>query len=163
MRIAKNKTKLIGDFEYVVTPLPAGQANDVLRRLLAVVGGGLEKLGPGADAAAAIGGMIRSLDQHDQDHIIRWLAGSTQVRRGPQTVPLASCFDEHFAGEIGEEIDWLVFALEVNFGRFFQRLKVAASGAGLQAKIASALNSRLTSTGTSTGSPSAEGTQTASS
>jgi len=41
---------------------------------------------------------------------------------------LKDIFDAHFAGEYEELIGWLKFAIEVNFGSFFQK-----AGAKMQA------------------------------
>jgi hypothetical protein len=157
MRIAKTRSKQIGEYEYVVVPLPAGEGNEVFRRLLRLLGGGLEKLG-GSDVSAALGGLFQALTAEDQQYVVATLCKQTQVKQASRVMPLSDCFGEHFAGCMDEQLEWIFFSLEVNFGSVIKKAKAAASGDGAAAKIASLLRSQTASGGQPTGSPRADDT-----
>ncbi len=151
----EKQTKAIGEFSYEVTPLGAKDGNRVLMKIAKTVGpmfllaaGG----GGGVDGIAKSVEAIKDMSEADFEWVIDKLASHTGVVYPDGRVPrLAQIFDGHFAGLYAEEIEWLEFAIDVNFAPFFR---------GLKAKIAARAGttptpSNSTSPGTSTGASSA--------
>ena len=155
----EKQDKQIGDCTYTVTMLPAKLGNRVLLKLMksvapvfAVASGGVAAL-----AAGGIGPAIQSLSEDDFDWIAQQLAEKTEVNMGGDQSPtLARVFDLHFAGKYMEELEWLEFAIEVNYGPFFRELKRRAAEAKAKADAAkrsglTPMPSSSTSLSTSTG------------
>jgi hypothetical protein len=124
MRTAQEKT--IKGNTYRVKQLGAKEGRRVLARLLQILGGGVAGL---AEAFAGDGGKVSAFkgvqaiaDQmtpEQMDFFCDTFAKLTQVTLQDGKTPLLSdVFDEHFAGNYWEMTEWLLFALEVNFGNF---------------------------------------------
>jgi hypothetical protein len=98
----------------------------MLVRLGKAVGPALGALGDihKDDVGPALAKLTESLSEDDLVAICDPLAQNTFVRTGPSQTPiLAKIFDDHFAGKYDLMAKWLVFALEVNFGSFFDGLR----------------------------------------
>jgi len=78
---------------------------------------------------------LAALSPSDFDWIVVTMKASTKfdlvdtVGGGTvRTVDLAPLFDEHFAGRYGQMLEWLKFALEVNFGPLADAVRSVLSG-----------------------------------
>lgn len=124
MRELQTVRRSCGALEYEVTPLPAGKALQVLRRLGKVAGPALGKLGSldtkSIDLAAigdALEQLFSGLSDEDVAFINRTFAEQTTVcLEGGNQLPLSKAFDLHFQGHLDEWFEWVRLSLEVNFG-----------------------------------------------
>lgn len=125
----KTEAKTIGAYTYKVTALNALDGRKVFVRLVKMVGPGLSAYKASPDMASALtqgmGALISALSEEDVEHLCNKLSASTEVsggdygeKRRPQ---LDGVFLTHFAANYFEMIEWLIFALEVNFGSFFEK------------------------------------------
>lgn len=135
----ETKDKTIGGVLYRVSQLGALTGRGVLVRLVKLVGGGLvgalvsgglKGLDRGA-LATSLGKVVDGFSEEDLAYFCDLFSPLTQVitrdKAGKQLNQLlANTFDLHFAGKYREMGQWLLFALEVNFGSVFQGLAVAA-------------------------------------
>ena len=164
----------IGAHTYRVTHLPSKKGRSMLVRLVKMAGpglgsfvGGVGRASGGAsntETALALGvgealhDISARLDEHELAAVMDELALYTVVVQSAEVeLRLSDIFDDHFAGRYDEMLAWARFCLEVNFRSFF----AGSSGNGPLVrlwKVLSALQSPLTSTGTSTGSRPASGT-----
>lgn len=167
----------IGGVRYKVTQLGAKTGESFLYvRLPRLLGPGLGEfitgLGRASDVESAIanglGDAIRDLAQrvNDQDYaaIRDEFAKLTVVALDAEReMPLSKIYDDHFAGRYQDVAAWLGFCLEVNYRGFFDALLGSGKSGRLAALWAkwSASQSPSTSTGSSTGSPAAQGTAAA--
>lgn len=136
----EKQTKQIGECSYEVTPFGAKIGNRVLLKVIksiapiyfvAAAAGGLKAIGTEGVASALAG-----VDEDEFEWIVEKFASSTDVIFADGRRPtLHSVYDMHFAGRYLEELDWLEFVIEVNFGPFFQELKRKAAA---KAKLANA-------------------------
>jgi hypothetical protein len=109
------KTKTIGAHTYEVRQLGGLEARKMLVRLAKMLGGVF-----GGDIAAG----IASLSEEDSEYLFNTMSQHTCVRVSKDQAPeLYRIFDEHFSGRTFEMMQWLVFALEVNFPDFLERLR----------------------------------------
>lgn len=135
MRELQSQTRRCGEYEYEVTPLPAGKALQVLRRLGKSAAPALAKLGE-TDAKSvdlgklgeALEELLASLTDDDVAFVNRALAEQTLIVDGDARPPLAKQFDEHFRGELGAWAEWLKFSLEVNYGPLVRVLGASVGG-----------------------------------
>lgn len=135
-------------FNYSVTQLPAMRGLKMLARLTRTVGPALAKLadieGGEIGVAAlgdAVGALCEKLTDAEIDGITReLLAGSTVDEQ-----PLLSQFDNHFAGKPELALQVLAFAIEVNFGGFFDVARGALASRKVPEKKASPAASGSTS------------------
>jgi hypothetical protein len=146
VRVAQSKTKTIGEYEYIVTPLPSEESTEVLRRLSGVLGNGVSKLAGDSDGIAAIGGLFSSITKEDKDYLLSVFVKQTWVKQGDRKLPLESCFNEHFRGFMDEQMQWVTFCMELNFTSFFLWLRGLLSASGLASKMPFVSNSRKAST-----------------
>jgi len=143
----KSESKQIGKHRYTVTQLDAVRGSKAALRLAKVVGPALSAYS-GEDAESkAISALLSNLEEKDFDYLRETLSSATTVaggKYGEREPALDDVFAVHFAGNYGEMIGWLAFAVKVNFASFF-------SGVG---ELLSALGSASPSTTTqgSTGS-----------
>ena len=117
------ESKRIGDSEYKVTQLDAIKGRRVLARLTRVAAPVLGKISADkptniADILSALGSSL----EDDVDFFCDSLAPSTEVSEtGSNKSPrLSDVFALHFAGRYSEMLQWLQFAIEVNFADFFR-------------------------------------------
>ncbi len=136
-------TRTIDGFSYDVTQLPGMRGVRFLARLGRIVGpslgglitslqgGGLA----GADLSAvavSVGRLFIDLTENELEAICRELLGSATYR-DPVTqkiVPVMDDFDLHFQGRAASVLKLLAFALEVNYGNFFDALRGAVTAQG---------------------------------
>lgn len=128
----ETQTRQIGEFSYEVTMLGAKLSDRVLLKiarsvapmfLLAASSGSLKSLDMSSAADA-----IRDLKEEEFEWVRDQLAASTDVVMADGKKPsLKNIYDLHFAGRVGERLEWFEFAIEVNFGPFFQGLKQKAA------------------------------------
>jgi hypothetical protein len=115
----KVQDQVIGDTTYRVTQLGATTGSKVMFRLIrafASIAAGLQT------------GQLsfESMTPEDFDWLVTTMQPTTKVQvvdvaagnGSSKFVDLSFMFDDHFAGKYFEMVDWLKFALEVNFGPF---------------------------------------------
>lgn len=137
-QVIRTEERRLGTTNYKVTQLGASAGMQLLVRLTKVLGpsvGELTKTGGAANildargdaVAGAIAELAKNLTYEDLAHTCDVLGEFTEVGlEGGKWIRLNRDNRElHFAGNYGELMRWLVFALEVNFGSFF-----GASGLG---------------------------------
>lgn len=117
----------IAAWVYSVRPLPAGPGLALLARLARMLGPGVAGLlegGGGAAIGRALSQLLERVAPEEVVEIARQLAATTEVSQpgGRAPASLAEVFDVHFAGDYLALVDWLRFALEVNFGPFVAAL-----------------------------------------
>jgi hypothetical protein len=146
----EKQSRSIDGVTYTVTQLP-GRAS--LRTLARVA----RMFGPVANIAGglvpAIVDTLRKLDLDDVVILAEELADGATVRASVVTrdrshVDLPLDLDEHFAGKVGPMLEWIAFALEVNFAPFFADLaRTMGEGAKSIKAAASAFRSTSESAG----------------
>jgi hypothetical protein len=127
----ETKERAIGTRGYVyhVTQFGAREGGRVLVRLLKLVGGAAGEAVQSEDDIdmGTIGKMIanlaESVSEADFDMLVDTFMKTTHVSGGDYRAPMPlaaeGVFDLHFAGAYAELGQWLLFAIEVNFGSFF--------------------------------------------
>lgn len=122
--------KVINGRNYRITPLGASKGLGILTLLTKHIARGLESVPSLAalaeHAGTALADVASNLDEAHVDRLCKTLAESAQVEPTPGSenlVPLASCYENHFAGNYGELVAFVAFALEVNFGSFLDLIK----------------------------------------
>ena len=140
MRELQTQTKRCGDFELEVTPLPAGKALQVARRLGRAVGPALTKLGALDAKNVSLEGLGEALQQlfdgltdDDVAFVNKTLAECTTIVDGDARAPLSRQFDVHFQGALDAWWEWMKFSLEVNFNPLVKGL---GASVGVRAKAA---------------------------
>lgn len=141
----ETKKKKIGDREYTyhVTQFGAREGGRVLVRLLKMVGGAVGEAVKGeaehfdmTTVGKMIGNLADTVSEEDFDYLCDTFAKASEVSGGEYREPVLlttdGVFDLHFAGAYVELGQWLLFAVEVNFGSFLgegfvEKLKAAAS------------------------------------
>jgi hypothetical protein len=121
------KTKEIGKYMYIVSPLDAVEASRMLTRIAKIVAPALEtiespdlnKMNMGKLVAL----ILKGVEEKDVDYLRDKFAGMTQVRLERGDVGLKQVLSHHFAGDMGGMLEWMKFSLEVNFGDFFTGLR----------------------------------------
>lgn len=79
----------------------------------------------------AVEALVDRLDEPKITEIIDTLAGVTECNDGGDKWPqLSGVFDIHFAGKMSSLFKWLAFALEVQFGDFFDAFGSLAQKVG---------------------------------
>jgi hypothetical protein len=110
----KSQSRSIGGKQYTVRQMGAKQGSRMLVRLMRVVANGLDG---GKVSLAAIA------DGLDDDMFIKLvdeLAPTTEVDLGDgRVLTFDKVLDLQFAGQYQDMLEWLVFALEVNYSDFF--------------------------------------------
>lgn len=114
-------TKTIGETSYAVSQLGALQGREALRRLAAIAGPAIE-----GGETVFFGKLVASIQKDDLEYFCNLFAKSTIL---DGKVPLASTFDVHFAGNYGDMLEWLIFAMEVNFKSFLDGVLKRMAGA----------------------------------
>jgi hypothetical protein len=119
--VREEKTKKIGDHEYLVRQLPAMKAQRLFVRLSKLVGPALAELTSGGKeglkpAAMAI---LTQLNEADVEDITKQMIEMSEV----DNKPMKLTFDVHFRGKHADLWQWLLFALEVQFEDFFGVLR----------------------------------------
>lgn len=116
-----NKTKQIGGHGYEVTQLGAIEGRRVFARLAQVMGGMVGALAAGGkpNPVDAFRSFAESMTPEVMDFFCDTFSKVTQVHRPDGKVLfLKDVFDDHFADNYGELVEWLAFCLEVNFASF---------------------------------------------
>ena len=142
MRETKQKQIGTRGHTYHVTQFGARHGGRVLVRLLKMIGGAAgEAMKGDADGfdMRTVGGMVSNLaetvNEDDFDYLCDTFAKTTSIELDGKVVSLTTegLFDLHFAGAYIELGQWLLFAVEVNFGGFLgeggivQRAKAVAT------------------------------------
>lgn len=153
----EKQTRTIGEFTYEVTQFGAKIGNRVLLKVVksiapifmaAAAAGQLKSLDVDGIAAA-----IAGISEDEFEWLVEAFAGATDVQVGDTAPSLKRVYDLHFAGKYSDELAWLAFAIEVNYGPFFQDMKRKAADRLAKSEVAKA-PSPSTSPITSTGAPS---------
>lgn len=116
-----NKTKTIGSNGYEVTQLGAIEGRRVFARLAQIMGGMVGALAAGGkpNPVEAFKSFAEAMEPEVMDFFCDTFAKFTQVHRPDGKVLfLKDVFDDHFADNYGEMVEWLTFCLEVNFASF---------------------------------------------
>jgi hypothetical protein len=145
-----SQTKEIGGYFYTVAMLDPLSAEDLLVTVVNVIG---PSLGAVAGAMAgsdgedvldrslppvaieqAITGFCQRVTQKQMREVIALLTPVTTIagaEYGDKTPALNQIFSEHFRGRLGKLNEWLVFAVKVQLGDFFDSAALGISD-GLQ-------------------------------
>lgn len=119
----ESQTKKIGEFTFEVLPLGAKMADKVLLKIAKSVGP-LFLLVAGGGGIEGAADAVRGLSDDDFEFVRDALAGSTNVHLEAGKSPrLRDVYDVLLQGMTSERLEWLEFALEVNFGGFFRDWK----------------------------------------
>lgn len=114
---------------YSVTQLPAFRGLKMLARLTRTVGPALAKLADaeqgGEIGVAALGDAVGALCEKLNDAEIEGITRELLAGATVDEQPLLSQFDMHFAGKPELALQVLAFAVEVNFGGFFDAARNA--------------------------------------
>lgn len=128
----------IGDYRYRVTQLGVTQGLEVMAELAKMLLPGMGGMASGglgkilqADTgsqqfAMAATKLAQAIDSAKVQKVVKVLAKTTAVFGegfGDAGAPLDIHLEDHFAGRYGELVGWMKFALEVNYGNFFEGLK----------------------------------------
>ena len=120
------QSKVIGGVRYDVTPLAAGSALKLAARVARVIAPVIADVSSMAEVKGALGSalsdLLESLDDATVEYLYTTMAPSTIVVTAGARLPLDKCFDEHFRGRVMECLEWLKFALEVNYRPLVERL-----------------------------------------
>ncbi len=157
-----SQTKEIGGHRYTVSMLDPLVAEDLLVTVVNVIGpslgavagaiagdsgnGGPEtdaldrKIPPGA-IESAIGSFCLGVTRAQMREVIAMLTPVTTVEIGGKTPALDQIFAVHFRGRLGKMNEWLMFAIKVQLGDFFDSAAPGISE-GLQLVRAAASNSQ---------------------
>jgi hypothetical protein len=118
--VREEKSKKIGNHEYVVRQLPATKAQRLFVRLTKLAGPAIAEITSGGKAgiktAAAL--IFGQLNESDVEDITKQMAAMSEV----DNKPLDKVFEVHFTGKHSELWQWLLFALEVQYQDFFDVL-----------------------------------------
>lgn len=127
----KSETKQIGDrgYSYTVEQFGARQGGRVLIRLAKMLGkpiGDAVSAGNELDVQTIgrlLAGLSASVNEADYDYLCDVFLAKTHVSGGDygaRIVPLSTggMFDLHFGGAYAELGEWILFAVEVNYGSF---------------------------------------------
>jgi len=112
------KSKEIGGDNYTVTPMTAVKGRRVFARLFKVIGPVLGKLSEGVNVGDLLGAAAAHVSEDDVDYFCEAFAPGTTVNGAE----LQKVFAVHFMGKYAEMVEWIAFAVEVNFGDFFSAL-----------------------------------------
>lgn len=127
------RRKQIGDTLIEVRKLGAKEGLRTLARLTRILGSAAERLQGGELLAAAVEAVQR-LDLADVDAIVESLERCSSevsvLQPSGKTITTALDVDRHFAGKMGPMLEWIAFAVEVNFGDFFADLRPGVAGSG---------------------------------
>ena len=120
----KTEKKTLGERTYIVTQMGGVQGRKVLMRFLQVAGGALGALtgkGGKAQMQEGIKSLVEGLSEENTEYFFNAFTEGTQVQLdATHTVLLSNpgMFDDLFAGNYVEMMEWLVFSFQVNFGHF---------------------------------------------
>lgn len=147
----------IGEFGYRVTQFGAKQGLCVLTRLMRLGGPAMRAGAEMNSDSAALGALLGALEPGEVLSLAEEFAGKTQLVRmltsqagqTPIATPLGPDFDSHFADRYDELVEYLAFAIMVNFEKSLGRGK--ALGARLKDMLTPS-GSPTTSTGSGSAS-----------
>ncbi len=149
----EKQSKVVGEFEYTVTQLGAKMADRVLLKIMKSVAPVFLVMGAARNGGKIdVAGALAALSEEDFEWVRDRLAESTDVQLDKGAPRLLQIYDAHFRGKTMERVEWLEFAIEVNYGPFFRELKeraavALASDAGGATKTPSSSTSPSTSAG----------------
>lgn len=118
----------IDGYTYRVSPLGAIQGQKLLAKILKClvpIFASTQGVAPEARARAIVGALTEHLSPELLEEATQIMAESTLLSTGEKKEAggrLSKVYDEHFAGRYLEAGEWLKFALEVNYARFFSDL-----------------------------------------
>lgn len=159
----ETRERQIGEVTFRVTQFGARQGLSVLTRLMRLLGPGLQAAASGDDGQA-IASLLGSIEPGELVSLADDFASKTSLKRvaqtaaGPKLVDcgsLATQFDDVFADRYDDLIEFLVFAIVVNFEKSLKRGKEQL---GPRLKELAASLSPTTSTGAGSESSLAGGT-----
>lgn len=136
MEMREPDVRDIEGLTYEVRALPTTQGLRLMTRLAKVLGDGVGAI---VEGGPAIGRAIPALLERIPDDLLTetcvLLGARTTVVMSPQSKPTLSgeFFEQHFAGRYHLLVQWLQFALEVNFGPLAEWLQRAADKAAAAA------------------------------
>lgn len=133
----KQQTKTIDGMTFTVQQLPAMRAQRLKPRIVSILAGPAAKIGTvlgGARRledldlgalAGAFDALAGKLSPDEYEAVTRELLETTLVQQGPNLIPLLPVFDDIMAGRTLTVDKLLLFAVEVNYGDFFDALRGA--------------------------------------
>ena len=144
--MAQVQQKIIDGYSFQISPLPAFAALEQFTTLTGLVGPSvMSLLGKDEALAAALAASLRSVKGADVSALIRALLAPCLVTVNGITTPVLPVFDTEFQGKLLTVFKLTAFAIEVNYGDFFEAAKGALGplGVKMKAKIASASSSPI--------------------
>jgi hypothetical protein len=114
----KEKEAIINGIKFKVTQLGFADGMELLTTLGRIIGPALSDASKTQNAAAMIGDILGRLSFVEITNITDKLARTTRIEREPSRWPLLEP-EVDLAGNYDLTLQWLKFALEVNFGDFF--------------------------------------------
>lgn len=151
--MARDRQKtIINGYRYEMTMLGATASYRLFHRLLKMFGpsvgafmeatsGGLDSVDISSDVVVrGIRTLTSSISEEDFDYLVAQMREETFVSVDnvhlEKTIPLRTCFELHFSGEIGSLFQWLYWSLKVQYGTFtdaFANFKSLSGGEDTQA------------------------------
>ena len=113
------KTKSIGASDYTVEPHGAIKGRALLLRLVKIVGPSLTAVSQDS-IPDAIKSLLGGLSEEDLTFLCEEFSKKTMVTVDGGELQLSKIFDQHFVGSYIEMIQWLAWAIEVNYSSFFK-------------------------------------------
>lgn len=144
--MAQVQNRIIDGYTVQMSPLPAFVALEQFTSLTALLGPSvMSLLGKDEALAAALAASVRSVKPADVSGLVRALLATTHITINGATVPVLPVFDTEFQGKLLTVFKIAAFAIEVNYGDFFEAAKGALGPLGLKlkSKIASASTSPI--------------------
>jgi hypothetical protein len=148
----KTETKTIGGREFTVTALTGWSSFKTSRRLGAILGPTLGRAFSGIgtlsldslmqqdvgellkSVGSALEGFFDKLTEAELEGLTRTLLANATVKEDGQDVPVIKGFDLVFQGQAAQIWELLTFAIEVNYGDFFELLASLAKAFGVRSK-----------------------------
>jgi hypothetical protein len=119
----KEERRTIGRYEYIVTQLPWEKWVTLSTRLARLLAPAAAAASANSGIVEAVGGIAALLDEKEVFFAAEVLGESSRVVIDDKAPTLTRKFQAlHWDGEYSEFIQWLRFALEVNFSDFFAGL-----------------------------------------
>lgn len=132
----RRQTKEIGGVTYQVTPVPFGVGRVALVRLLKIVSPVLSEAFKQSSNQAMAAGVLSvlpsSLSDDDISYYAKLFGPYSEFMNGSEWIKLTDAQqDLHFAGKYYEFLEWLLFAISVNYAPFFSGILKGGAGGGL--------------------------------
>jgi hypothetical protein len=125
----QNRSKKIGQYTYEVTQLGAVEGSRVLAHIMQLFGGMVGAIASGGkpDMVHGFSALANSITPEKLEFFCNTFSPWTQVHKDGKAQILKDVFDDHFAANYSELVEWLGFCLEVNYESFLGGKSVIAA------------------------------------